>query len=81
MLKYIKVNVIIMKINIKSLIDNINAGLNTNYTDCLTFLKGNLLHGKQGDYSYLIDDIFRTVSTYKECNENDIERFNYDTNS
>lgn len=30
MLKYIKVSVIIIKINIKSLIDNINTGLNTN---------------------------------------------------
>lgn len=35
----------------------------------------------KGDHSYLIDDIFRNVSTYKECNETNIERFNYGTNS
>lgn len=132
-----------MKINIKSLIDNINTGLNTSYTNediyvlspgeskslifqireeylykiynsseeyknstaffeqykgndyfqqiqlksddekahCLTFLKGNLLFGMQGDYSFLIDEIFKIVSTYKECNETNIERYNYGTNT
>lgn len=132
-----------MKINMKSLIDNINTGLTTNYTGedifvlspgeskslifqvkeeylykiydsseeyknstaffehykgndyfqqlqfknddekshCLTYLKGNLLLGMQGDYSYLIDDIFRIVSTYKEYDETNIERFNYGTNT
>lgn len=47
----------------------------------LTFLKGDLLLGKKDDYSYLIDEIEKIVSSYVEYQGTDIETFNYGTNT
>lgn len=33
---------------------------------CLTYLKGELMHGKDGDYSFIIPQIYEIVKEYKE---------------
>lgn len=48
---------------------------------CLTYLKGDLLYGKDGDYSFIIQNLYNIVKDYKEYTNNDIKKYNYGINN
>lgn len=48
---------------------------------CLTYLKGDLMYGKEGDYSFIIQNLYDIVKDYKEYTNNDVEKYNYGKNS
>ncbi len=50
-------------------------------TLCLTYLKGELMHGKEGDYSFIIPQIYEIVKEYKECQTDNIAFYNFGTQS
>lgn len=48
---------------------------------CLTYLKGELMHGKEGDYSFIIQILYKIIKNYKEFNTTNIEKYNYGINN
>lgn len=44
---------------------------------CLTYLQGELMHEKEGDYSFIIKNLYDIVKNYKEYPYDNIEKYNY----
>ncbi len=52
-----------------------------NQSLCLTYLKGEVIYGKEGDYSFIIKKLYNIVKDYKEYTNSDVEKYNYGTNN
>lgn len=44
---------------------------------CLTYLNGDLMYGKSGNYSFIIEKLYDIIKDYKEYNNPNIEKYNY----